>query len=61
MKTVVVLSDSHRNTEAFDKLDTVLSECDYIIHLGDMVSDGRAWQTPAVRNFRQYVLNGVSW
>ncbi len=39
MKTVVVLSDSHRNTEAFDKLDTVLSECDYIIHLGDLVSD----------------------
>ncbi len=26
-----------------------------------MVSDDRAWQTPAVRNFRQYVLNGVSW
>ncbi len=26
-----------------------------------MISDDRVWQTPAVRNFRQYVLNGVSW
>lgn len=41
MKTVVIISDTHYNTAPFQKLSTVLSECDYIIHLGDMVSDAR--------------------
>ena len=41
MKTVVILSDTHYNIAPLQKLSTVLSECDYIIHLGDMVSDGR--------------------
>ena len=41
MKTVVVLSDTHRNLAPLDKISRVLAECDYIIHLGDMVSDAR--------------------
>lgn len=41
MKTIVVLSDTHRNLAPLDKISRVLAECDYIIHLGDMVSDAR--------------------
>lgn len=40
MKTVVVLSDTHGDRQGIDDLSTVLSECDYIIHLGDTSSDG---------------------
>jgi len=40
MKTVTVLSDTHGNRRAIDSLDTVLSESDCIIHLGDTSSDG---------------------
>lgn len=39
MKTIVVISDTHRNLAPLEKIDRVLSECDYIIHLGDMASD----------------------
>ena len=31
MKTVTVLSDTHGNRRALDKLDTVLRESDYIV------------------------------
>ena len=41
MKRLVVLSDTHRNTAPLDKIATVLAECDYIIHLGDMASDAK--------------------
>lgn len=41
MKTIVILSDTHRNLAPLEKIGRVLSECDYIIHLGDMVSDAR--------------------
>ena len=41
MKTFVILSDTHRNIAPLQKIATVLSECDYIIHLGDMASDAR--------------------
>ena len=40
MKTAVVLSDTHGNRKAIDKLAGVLSECDLIIHLGDTSEDG---------------------
>lgn len=40
MKTIVILSDTHGNRQAIEKIDGVLSECDYIIHLGDTSSDG---------------------
>ena len=41
MKTIVVISDTHRNTAPLDKISVVLSECDYIFHLGDMTSDAK--------------------
>ena len=40
MKTVAVLSDTHGNRKAIDRLSQILSECDYIIHLGDTSEDG---------------------
>ncbi|MDE6356452.1 MAG: metallophosphoesterase [Clostridia bacterium] len=40
MKTAVVLSDTHGNRKAIDKLAVILGECDYIIHLGDTSEDG---------------------
>lgn len=40
MKTVVVISDSHGNRRAFEKLYGIFGESDYIIHLGDTSSDG---------------------
>lgn len=40
MKTVVVLSDTHGNRSAMQKLFPVMSESDYIIHLGDTSGDG---------------------
>ena len=41
MKTFVILSDTHRNTQPFEKIATVLSECDCIVHLGDVASDAK--------------------
>ena len=40
MKTVIVVSDSHGNRRAFEELDTIFGESDYIFHLGDTSSDG---------------------
>lgn len=40
MKTICVVSDSHGNRTAIDKLFPVFAESDYIIHLGDTSSDG---------------------
>lgn len=40
MKTVIIISDSHGNRRALDSLDTVFSESDYILHLGDTSGDG---------------------
>lgn len=56
MKTIVVLSDTHRNLDPLDKMATVLSECDLIFHLGDMASDMR----PVQRLYpeKTYVLAG---
>ena len=56
MKTIVVLSDTHRNLAPLDKMAPVLSECDLIFHLGDMASDMR----PVQRLYpeKTYVLAG---
>lgn len=40
MTSVIVLSDTHGNRRAIEKIDGVLSEADIIIHLGDTSSDG---------------------
>ena len=40
MKSFIIVSDSHRNRAALDKLDGLFAECDYIVHLGDLSTDG---------------------
>ncbi len=56
MKTIVVLSDTHRNLAPLEKIHGVLSECDLILHLGDLASDAagllREWPE------KTYVLAG---
>lgn len=39
MKKIVVLSDTHRNKAAIEKLLPVMAESDYVIHLGDHAQD----------------------
>lgn len=41
MKTLCVVSDSHGNRAAINRLFPVFAESDYIIHLGDTSSDGQ--------------------
>lgn len=40
MKTFIIISDSHRNRAPLDALDGLFKENDYIVHLGDLSSDG---------------------
>ena len=40
MKSLIIVSDSHRNRAALDRLDPVFADCDIIVHLGDLSSDG---------------------
>ena len=56
MKKVVVLSDTHGNAVAIEKLDDIFSECDYIIHLGDTSGDG----AKIARKYpeKTYLVNG---
>lgn len=42
MKTFIVISDTHGNKAAMDKMDGLFAECDYIVHLGDTSGDGSA-------------------
>lgn len=39
MKTLLVVSDSHGNIKALEKLRPLIAENDYFIHLGDGVAD----------------------
>ena len=39
MKTAVILSDTHGNFSAIDKLLSIMSESNYVIHLGDHDAD----------------------
>jgi hypothetical protein len=45
MKTFIIVSDSHGNRGMFERMATVLKECDYILHLGDTSSDGNYLKT----------------
>ena len=56
MKTVIVVSDSHGNRAALDKLTGVFAESDYIIHLGDTSSDGSYIKKQFPE--KTYLLNG---
>lgn len=40
MKSIIVISDTHGNRAAVEKLYPLFAECDMIIHLGDTSSDG---------------------
>ena len=40
MRKIVVLSDTHGNRAAIDKLFSVMEEADLIVHLGDTSNDG---------------------
>lgn len=39
MKTILVLSDTHGNISAMEKLKNIMRESDYIFHLGDYEKD----------------------
>lgn len=56
MKKITVVSDTHGNIAAIQKLFPVFAESDYIIHLGDTSSDGQVIR----REFpdKTYLLNG---
>lgn len=56
MKKVIVLSDTHGNRAAIDKLFPLFGECDFIFHLGDTSSDGQYIRS----NFGEkvFLLNG---
>ena len=56
MKTVTVLSDTHGNRRAIEKLDTVLRESDYIIHLGDTSGDGEYIRR--LYGSKTFIING---
>jgi hypothetical protein len=44
MKTVLVISDTHKNMKALENLFPIMEECDYIIHLGDFSSDMKEYK-----------------
>ena len=39
MKKIFVFSDTHRNTDLIKRIENIAKECDYVIHLGDYISD----------------------
>lgn len=55
MKKITVLSDTHGNRTAMDRLGRVLEESDMVIHLGDTSGDGNYLKK---YNKNLYVLNG---
>lgn len=56
MKKIVIVSDSHGNRTAFEKLAGVFEESDYIFHLGDYCLDG-GWIKKLYGN-KTFVING---
>ncbi len=44
MKTAIIISDTHGNRTAVGKLQPLFKECDYIFHLGDVLSDVGAFR-----------------
>lgn len=39
MKKIIVISDTHKDTDAIKRIKPLLNECDYVIHLGDYITD----------------------
>lgn len=46
MKTFIVISDSHGNLSAIERLYGIMQESDYVVHLGDYCSDMREYSEP---------------
>ncbi len=44
MKKFVILSDTHRNLAPLFKIENIMQEADYVIHLGDHDSDMRSFK-----------------
>ena len=44
MKSVAVISDTHGNRAAIEKILPVLLRCDYVFHLGDGLSDMKPFE-----------------
>lgn len=56
MKKLVILSDSHGNTKAVEKLLPLIAENDYAIHLGDGAGDMR--EAASLYPDKLYVVGG---
>lgn len=56
MKKIVIISDTHGNRRAWEELDYIFSESDYIIHLGDTSDDGA--KIRAKYPDKTYLVNG---
>lgn len=48
MKTAVILSDTHGNLRAIEKILPIIKDVDYVFHLGDCFTDF----TPFLRDIR---------
>ena len=44
MKTILVLSDTHKNLKSIESISGIMGECDYVVHLGDFSSDMREYK-----------------
>ena len=56
MKTLAVLSDTHGNLPAIERILPVLLTCDYVVHLGDHFTDMNAFK--AVLGDKLYCVRG---
>ncbi len=56
MKTAIVISDTHGNRAAVERLYPLFDECDCIFHLGDTSSDGN--RILSLYPDKTYLLNG---
>ena len=55
MTTITVLSDTHGNRKAIDRIAEILKESDMVIHLGDTSQDGNYIKK---YNKNTYIING---
>lgn len=56
MKSFIIVSDTHGNRNAIEKLKPLIAENDYFIHLGDGVRDGFSVQSEFPE--KAYLLQG---
>jgi putative phosphoesterase len=56
MTTITVISDTHGNRKALEKMDGIFAESDMIIHLGDTSGDGNIIKNKYPD--KTYLLNG---